>query len=538
MLVIFYPFFFFFTISFFHGTLMKLTILSFFLENHKNLTIDEKMSKDETPTATATTPTPTPTPTAPPTESAENEHSTPKTLNFSTDDSLSLVEKIYDLVRRNEDPVLIGDYLKAIDVKSSLRVNEILKNGDTLLCLCCNKNLENLVRILVESFAVDINLCRSLNVNTASFSTVTPTVTITARRQSRLISNPSTAGKNNNTLKGDSPLSICIKYGYEPLGEYLIESGANICGSQAKLTDTENNIVYADFEKSPLQEAIRLSKSRIVEKMFKNAFERDDLPTIEWIYAKRYDILRQVLMSENLDTIKVILPNIIENGRIDGEMLIHILNYLLMKSKIQERKEKVNQIIETVMEIGSLDDGENASGERFEIFNLDIFVRGFFGTLKALFNTISSEDSRTAILSYRTSLFFFIMKYQKPLINFDEFYPDIDSTFDYFYTKMKETGENIVKLVEYFITFYDTLITMDHIHLTAGNVKNLLRLEHVKKIDILGDFLIQRSLMPLDLKELSRLKVKMYMRNYNLYNIVNLPVLDEPCRDFLFFMAE
>lgn len=276
--------------------------------------------------------------------------------------------------------------------------------------------------------------------------------------------------------------------------------------------------------------------------MFKNAFERDDLATIEWIYAKRYDILRQVLMSENLETIKVILPNIIENGRIDGEMLIHILNYLLMKSKIQERKEKVNMIVQTVMEIGTMEDSEAAAngGEfcSFEIFNLDIFIRGFFGTLKALFNTISSEDSRTSILSYRTSLFFFIMKYHKPMVNFDEYYADVDSAFDFFYTKMKETGENVVKLVEFFIMFYDTLITMGHIRLTVGNVKNLLRLEHVKKLDILGDFLIQRSLMPMDLKELARLKVKTSMRAYNLFNISNLPILDQNCRDYLYFLSE
>jgi hypothetical protein len=132
-------------------------------------------------------------------------------------------------------------------------------------------------------------------------------------------------------------------------------------------------------------------------------------------------------MTENLDTMKVILPNIIENRRIDGEMLVHILNYLLMKSKIQERKEKVTQIIETVMEIGTMDDDNTHTP--FEIYNLDIFVRGFLATLKALFNSVSSDDSRTSILNYRTSLFFFIMKYQKALFNFEEFYADID-TYD------------------------------------------------------------------------------------------------------------
>jgi hypothetical protein len=100
---------------------------------------------------------------------------------------------------------------------------------------------------------------------------------------------------------------------------------------------------------------------------------------------------------------------------------------------------------------------------------------------------------------------------------------------------MSETGENVLKLVEYFITFYDTLISMNHIHLTSANVANLLRMEHVKKVDILGDYLIQRSLIPMDLKELTRLKIKEYMHTYNLYSINDLPILDENSKEFLYF---
>ena len=121
-------------------------------------------------------------------------------ITLSDDPSLSLVEKIYDLVRRNEDPEKIGEYLETLEPKASLQVNEILKNGDTLLCLCCSKNLKNLVRLLVEMFSVDLNLCRSLNVNTASFSSVTPTVTISARRQSRLISSQNSLMTTKNGL--------------------------------------------------------------------------------------------------------------------------------------------------------------------------------------------------------------------------------------------------------------------------------------------------------------------------------------------------
>lgn len=226
--------------------------------------------------------------------------------------------------------------------------------------------------------------------------------------------------------RGDSPLCICIKYGHEAIAEYLIERGADISGSDPATLSDEN--CYADFERSPLQDAVRLSRTKIVEKMLQSMFVRDDLRTIEWVFAKRNDMLRQVLMTENLDTMKVILPNIIENKRIDGEMLVHILNYLLMKSKIQERKEKIAQILECVMEVTTGgDNNEDEENCQFEIYNLDVFVRGFLATLKALFNSVSGDDSRTSILDYRTSLFFFIMKYVKATENFEEFYPDIDT---------------------------------------------------------------------------------------------------------------
>ncbi len=156
-------------------------------------------------------------------------------------------------------------------------------------------------------------MCRSINSTSTSFSTITPTITISARRQSRLVSNSNSLSSKNNQ-RGDSPLSICVKYGYESIAMYLIDKGADICGYDSQ--QLQQQIVqnfYSDFERSPLQDAIRLNRTKIVEKMLQSMFERDDMRTIEWVFAKRYDILRQVLMTENLDTIKVILPNIIEN---------------------------------------------------------------------------------------------------------------------------------------------------------------------------------------------------------------------------------
>ena len=242
----------------------------------------------------------------------------------STEEKID-IEYFYDLCRRAESCDEPNKYLSD-RADAPLDVNILLKNGDTLLCLACNKGFQDLVKNLVENHGADVNLCRSINNASipSSYSSFTPTITISARRQSRLVNTNSTK-KSNSNMRGDSPLAVCIKYGFENIADYLIDKNANISGSDTvsgSLSESSTiGAVYADFERSPLQEAIRLNRTKIVEKMLQSMFERDDLQTIEWVFAKRYDILRQVLMTENLETIKVILPNIIENRRIDGEFI-------------------------------------------------------------------------------------------------------------------------------------------------------------------------------------------------------------------------
>jgi hypothetical protein len=79
-------------------------------------------------------------------------------------------------------------------------------------------------------------------------------------------------------MSGESPLSICIKYGFENIAEFLIDKGADICGSELWVqTNLNSTFSYTDCERSPLQEAIRLSRTKIVEKMFQSTFERDEI---------------------------------------------------------------------------------------------------------------------------------------------------------------------------------------------------------------------------------------------------------------------
>ena len=234
---------------------------------------------------------------------------------------LAPIEQLYDMIRRGDPDEKIIEFFEAN--QGSLNVNETLKNGDNCLCLACNKGLEVIVKCLVEKGSAAVNVNR-LTKNSGSFSTITPTITITARRQTRATA---TQAELNANARGDSAISICIKYGFEQIAEYLIDHGVDICGQDWSTPGVaEAKHIQADFERSPLQEAIRLNRTRIVEKMLQTMFLRDDIRTIEWVFSKRFEILRQVLLSENLETIKVILPNIIENRRIDGEMLIHILN--------------------------------------------------------------------------------------------------------------------------------------------------------------------------------------------------------------------
>lgn len=107
---------------------------------------------------------------------------------LTLDETLVGCEQFYDLLRRTAYSEALNDHLKASKEKDEpLNVNEILKNGDTLLCMACSKAYEPIVKTLVEEFEADVNLCRSLTATSTSFSTITPTISISARRQSRLI---------------------------------------------------------------------------------------------------------------------------------------------------------------------------------------------------------------------------------------------------------------------------------------------------------------------------------------------------------------
>ena len=438
--------------------------------------------------------------------------------------NMSPNEQLYELCKANADLELIKTVLK-----KGGEVNEIAKNGDTCMCIACNKGYENIVNLLIENKA-DVNLCRNIN---SIMSTNLSSSLITGRRTSRYASHINT----QPIQLGESPLYLSIKYGFEKIAIILINNGADIYNFS-----TNKN---PDFEKSLLQEVIRSNRILILSKILEHSFETNNQLAIEWIFKKRFEILRQLFLNENMNALRVVLPYILENNynRINGELLTHVLNYLLMKNTKHEKEEKAYLILETILEIASTLAADEESDEKqhqpFIIDDLEHLIKSFLATVRALFNKIGSDDNRSDLLYFRFSLLFSILKYDNVAINalnFNEFLNDIDYTFNFFYTKLKDTGENVMKLVEFFITFYDTLITMNYLNLNDANLKSILSLEHVKQLDLLGGYLIQRSLQPLDLRELCRIRIKNTIYPYNYDTIKKLPTIDDKCKEYLFFI--
>jgi hypothetical protein len=441
-------------------------------------------------------------------------------------DNMSPNEKLYELCKANAEIELIESVLN-----KGAEINEISKIGDTCLCIACNKGYENIVKVLIKNKA-NVNLCRSVN---SIMSTNLSSSLITGRRASRYASHINISQTQQQTQLGESPLYLSIKYGFETIAILLIDNGADIYNFSVN----EN----PDFDKSLLQEVIRLHRLKALNKILEFTFEKNNGKAIQWILKKRLDILRQLFLCESLDSLRIVLPFVLENNnRINGELLTHVLNYVLMKNNKQEKEEKAYEILETILEIASTlaVDDDNNNKPKFSIDDLEYLIKSFLATVRALFNKVSSDDNRTELLYFRFSLLFSILKYDKNAmssINFDDFLNDIDYTFNFFYTKLKDTGENVIKLVEFFITFYDTLVTMNLLTLNNANITTILSSEHVKTVhDALAGFLIQRSLEPLDLRELCRIRIKNSMYPYNFDSIKQLPIIDDKCKNYLFFI--
>ena len=221
-----------------------------------------------------------------------------------------------------------------------------------------------------------------------------------------------------NLTYGDSPLSLAVKYGFEDIAIELVEHGSEILN--------ENN----DFEKSPLQDSIRLNRTRIFE-VFISKLKRTKLPnTNETLLSqKKGDILRQCLINDQVDALRLFVPNIWEE--LNSDFMFTVLNNLMLKNKIQS--DKAFDVLETILEA--------IPSTKLKMYDIGDLLKRFLYILQAQFITIN--DDRIQILYLRTSLLFTILKYHET-VDFTNYLELLDSYFRAIYDSVENAGRAIL----------------------------------------------------------------------------------------------
>lgn len=223
-----------------------------------------------------------------------------------------------------------------------------------------------------------------------------------------------------NLTYGDSPLSLAVKYGFEDIAIALVEHGGEILN--------ENH----EFEKSPLQDAIRLNRNRVLEvfinKLKKTPVNSDDEESL--LSQKKGDILRQCLINDQIDALRIFVPNIWQE--LNSDFMFTVLNNLMLKNKIQS--DKAFDVLECILEAIPV--------AKLKMYDFGDLLRRFFHILQAQFVTIN--DDRISILYLRTSLLFTILKYHET-IDFSNYLEILDSYFRAIYNSVENTGRNCGK---------------------------------------------------------------------------------------------
>ncbi len=221
-----------------------------------------------------------------------------------------------------------------------------------------------------------------------------------------------------NLTYGDSPLSLSVKYGFEDIAIELVEHGSEIL--------SENN----DFEKSPLQDAIRLNRIRIlnvfITKLKKSQSSPNDQDRL-LLLQKKGDILRQCLINDQIDALRIFVPNIWEE--LNSDFMFTVLNNLMLKNKIQS--DKAFDVLETIL--------ESIPAAKLKMYDFGDLLKRFLHILQAQFVTIN--DDRIQILYLRTSLLFTILKYHET-VDFTNYLDLLDAYFRAIYNSVENTGMN------------------------------------------------------------------------------------------------
>ena len=225
-----------------------------------------------------------------------------------------------------------------------------------------------------------------------------------------------------NITHGDSALSLAVKYGFEDIAIELVEYGSDILN--------ENN----DFEKSPLQDAIRLNRTRILNvfvdklKKIKGTSGYDE----SLLLQKKGDILRQCLINDQIDALRIFVPTVWEE--LNSDFMFTVLNNLMLKNKIQS--DKAFDVLETILDA--------IPTPKLKMYDIGDLLRKFFHILQAQFVTIN--DDRIQILYLRTSLLFTILKYHDT-IDFTNYFDLLDLYFRAIYNNVESTGNKEITII-------------------------------------------------------------------------------------------
>jgi len=220
-----------------------------------------------------------------------------------------------------------------------------------------------------------------------------------------------------NGAYGDSPLTLSVKYGFEDIAIELVEHGSDILN--------ENN----DFEKSPLQDAIRLNRQRIlnvfIDKLKKTKATSGYDETL--LLQKKGDILRQCLINDQIDALRIFVPNVWEE--LNSDFMFAVLNNLMLKNKIQS--DKAFDVLETILDA--------IPSPKLKMYDVGDLLKRFLHILQAQFLTIN--DDRIQILYLRTSLLFTVLKYHE-IVDFTNYLDLLDVYFRAIYSSVENTGMN------------------------------------------------------------------------------------------------
>ncbi|CAF3568299.1 unnamed protein product [Adineta steineri] len=387
-------------------------------------------------------------------------------FGLSIDDAVNsaenLMELFYNACKYNH-----LELVRRCVEEKNINVNEPF-NNDYPLCIACHKGHLEIVRYLLAHGA-DIHIKREMNLSTA-------------RGNQRL--------SRATVSYGDSPLTLAVKYGFEDIAIELVEYGSDIFN--------ENN----DFEKSPLQDAIRLNRHRILN-VFINKLKTTKATSgydESLLLQKKGDILRQCLINDQIDALRIFVPNVWEE--LNSDFMLTVLNNLMLKNKIQS--DKAFDVLETILDA--------IPAPKLKMYDIGDLLKRFLHVLQAQFLTIN--DDRIQILYLRTSLLFTILKYHDT-VDFTNYMDLLDIYFRAIYNSVESTGEGINQIYEYIVRFYENLVTMGHLILTDNNViLRLLECEHVQKMQPIDMYLSWRARNPFLLKERCRLMIKNILPTY------------------------